>query len=487
MRAEMQKMPAPLLKAVTGILGTACAVALVISMIPTQAFAYYNFGTVQIYPGTYALSVQAGQSTSTSLTLDPVSDMQTPGCMMAKCPQVCDSPEAYEAGYNCFDANGNCTCAGSQYQPYSTETSVSSSNSAVATATVSGGTLTVTGHSAGSATITVNASLRQWTSNSTSIQVEVTEAPSSSDSSSNSSGTSEEGSLASNPVVNLPAEAEVSESRDDALNETVVETVAGNVYMVEINGFLDTKTELEKIVGTGDQMVFWSGISSDKPNYSWTFYGEDVSADSPYLSFDPAIDVSKMGEEYVANLMDQAKDGVVLSCSYEGTLPATAALYVNVNNTYTDGTKLSLFVYNAEKRVFELVEEGLEVQAGYAYFKTDTCTLWALSTDDLTKYSVAETYTPLAAQSQDTSIMQETTNWVEIIAVIAAFALFIAAIVVILHRRKNLIADASVLKEQEEAANLQERVAGQQTKAAAQQAASSQEKAEITQTENPQE
>ena len=130
--------------------------------------------------------------------------------------------------------------------------SVSSSNSGVASAYVSGGTLVVTGNSAGTATIYVNASLRQWTSNSTSIQVQVTEPASSSGSGSGSGGSSSgsgsgSGSGGSDSPATVPStstpipgEAAATDSRDDAPNETVTETVAGKVYSAENNGFLNT-------------------------------------------------------------------------------------------------------------------------------------------------------------------------------------------------------------------------------------------------------
>lgn len=461
--------------ALVGVLAVVLITTLIVGRVPSTALAYYNFGTVQISPGTYSLSVAAGQSTSTSVSVSPASDMQTPGCGMAKCPQVCDSAEAYEAGYNCFDANGNCTCAGSQYDQYTTQVSASSSNSAVATASVSGGTLTVTGHSAGSATITVNASLRQWTSNSVSIQVDVAKGDNSDGNNNNNNNNNSDNNNSDNSDkrdnndnskkndnssnsdtskktdthVVIPDEAVVSESRDDALNETVIETVAGKVYMVEINSYLDTKEQLQRVQGSEDQVVFWSGTASDKPSYSWTFYGKDIPEDSPYFSFDPSVSISKMGEEYVANLMKQAKDGVVLACAYTGTLPSSASFYAYVGNDYADNTNLSLFVYNDEKRCFELVQENLEVEAGYAHFQTEQASLWALSTDNLAQYSVEETYTPLAVANQDTTQMQKTTNWVVVVAGIAAAVALVVAACVVIRRRKHLVADALALNEQE--------------------------------------
>ena len=85
-------------------------------LFSTQAFAYFNFGTVQISLGGSNVSVQAGASTRVSVTVSPSSSDQTLGCGMAKCPQVCSGEGAIAAGYTCFDTNGQCTCAGSSYR-----------------------------------------------------------------------------------------------------------------------------------------------------------------------------------------------------------------------------------------------------------------------------------------------------------------------------------------------------------------------------------
>ena len=435
------------------MLAVALVLALVASMLPiTKAAAYYNFGTVGVYTGASYLTVQAGSSTSTSVSVDPSSDSQTLGCGMAKCPQVCTSEGAIEAGYTCFDANGQCTCAGSGYSTYYPEVSVSSSNSGVASAYVSGGTLVVTGNSAGTATIYVNASLRQWTSNSTSIQVQVTEPASSSGSGSGSGGSSSgsgsgSGSGGSDSPATVPStstpipgEAAATDSRDDAPNETVTETVAGKVYSAENNGFLNTREELEKIVGTTDQAVFWAGLSVESPKYSWTFVGDQVDKDSAYLEFDPTITVSKLGTGYVSNLMKQAKDGLVLEFAHHGDLPGTTTIYVNVDGTFADGQSVGLFCYNEDERCFEAVgEDKLDVQGGYVSFKMTHCSTWALSTDDLASYRVEEVNTPRAIAADEPVAASEGTTPLIVAGAVTVVVVAVAAIVagVVISRKKK--------------------------------------------------
>ena len=448
-------------------IAAALAVALVVAFLPlAKAAAYYSFGTVSVTTGNSSLSVTTGSSAQTSLTVTPASDDQTLGCGMAKCPQVCTSDGALDAGYTCFDSNGQCTCAGRTYSTYYPEVSVQSSNSGVASAYVSGGTLVVTGHSAGSATITVNASLRQWESNSTSVQVTVTEAVAPDDKNTTQGGstdggkattpesaTADSGSEAASPEsekssVAVPEAAEATDSRDDTVNETVVETVAGKVYKVERNAHLDTAEQLAKIVGTNDQLVIWSGSSSDKPDYSWTFTGGDVNAERAKTAFDATITVSKLGTGDVSNIMKQAHDGVVLEFSHKGMLPGAASVYVKVSGTYADGAELSLFTFNEQEKRFELAQaDKVRVEGGYASFKIDHCSTWALSGDDLSTLAVQETNTPraIAADKGDSVSGSSLPEWVVPAAaggVIAVAVLGCAAAYALRRRRAQAAADA---------------------------------------------
>lgn len=453
----------------------ACAVtlALVASFVPfTKASAYYSFGTVGVYAGSSSLSVQAGSTTQTSITVNPSSDSQTLGCGMAKCPQVCTSDGASSAGYTCFDTNGQCTCAGTSYSTYYPEVSAQSSNSGVATAYVSGGTLVVTGHAAGSATITVNASLRQWESNSTTVQVNVTAPaqPSQPSASGGSTGASSPSASSSAPAASdaasalgasgaageaapavsaaaIPQAAEATDSRDDALNETVVETVAGKVYVVEKNSYLNTADELGKIAGTSDQVVIWAGASSDKPDYSWTFVGSDVDASRAAVQFDPTITVSKLGTGDVSNIMKQARDGLVMEFAHSGMLPGTASVYIKTTGTFADGTELHLYVFNEQEKRFELAQtDAVKAEAGYAAFKLDHCSTWVLSTDDLTKYQVEETNTPgaIAVDKQDSIAADVMPAWVvpAVAGTVIVVVLAAAGIAVARRRAKGAKAEA---------------------------------------------
>lgn len=468
------------------VVATVACAALIVCLSPlSQAIAYYNFGTVSVSTGSTSLSVTVGSSVSTSVSVSPSSDSQTLGCGMAKCPQVCTDDDVIEAGYTCFDSNGQCTCAGKSYSTYYPELAASSSDSTVATAYVSGNTLVVTGVAAGTATITLDASLRQWTSSSTSVSVTVTAASSSSSSSgsssssssgsgssssgsssssssgsgssssssgssssgSSSSGSSSSSSSSSSADVTIPEEAESTDSVDDELNETVVETVAGTVYIVENNDYLDTAEELAKIAGSeSDQLIIWAGASSDHPDYSWTFTGATLDENSPYMSFDPTIELSSMGTGDVANIMEQANSGLVLEFAHDGELPGTASIYVLADAYFDDGTELALYCFDEDERCFVAADaEAVSVVDGYASFEIDHCSTWALSDEDLSAYEVTETYTPgaKAASSADDAADTGGMSPALLIIVIAALVLVVVIVAGIVISRRRATAAAA--------------------------------------------
>lgn len=129
--------------------------------------AYYDRGKVTVICGMKNMSLEPGKEMTISLNVNPIQDSQTPGCGMAECPDTC--------GPTCMDENGNCTCAGKEYQIYKTDISVVTSNPSVAVGTCYGGTLVVRAVGPGEATLTVKGNLREWTSGTDSVQVLVTE------------------------------------------------------------------------------------------------------------------------------------------------------------------------------------------------------------------------------------------------------------------------------------------------------------------------
>ncbi len=428
--------------------------ALVATTVPSvPAFAYFNFGTVSVAPGASSLSVVAGGTASTNVSVSPSSHAQTQGCGMAQCPQVCNGDGAIEAGYSCFDANGQCTCAGTAYTTYTPNVSCVSSNAGVASAYMSGNTLVVTGRSAGTATISISASLRQWSTGSAYVTVNVSAPQQSSGNQQSGGGQQSSGaqgdSLSSSGGTvkasssGIPEAAKATESKSDELNEQTVESEGGTVVIVENNSHLNTAEELKKIAGKENaQLVIWSGASSDQPDYSWTFRGEDVSADDPNLDFDPTIKVSEQGEGTAANLTKQAKDSRVLDFAYKGKLPAKASIYVKAGSKYPDETTLSLFSYNGKNRVFaKAQDDGCKVSNGYFSFETDEGATFAVSTDDLASYKVRQENTPEAAKKQkaaeDKAVQTASSSKTLIYGAAAVVVAAVVAVAAVVLRRKK--------------------------------------------------
>jgi hypothetical protein len=84
-------------------------------------------------------------------------------CGMDGCPSTC--------GDGCLNADGQCTCAGTDYTTYLTSVAVQSSDPTVVTASYSGGVLTITAGKAGTANVTVTGQLRKYTDGAATVQV----------------------------------------------------------------------------------------------------------------------------------------------------------------------------------------------------------------------------------------------------------------------------------------------------------------------------
>ena len=170
------------------------AVAATLFMQAIPVYAYFDRGTLSVTLAQGEVELTPGNSVSVSVTLSPATSQQLPGCGMPECPQTC--------GDGCLNEDGDCTCAGTDYQTYYAAAAVSSSNTSVATASYSNGSVTVTAVSAGTASITVTGSLRQYTSASAVLEVTVTEnsgnASGGSSNSSGNGGNSSSGSSGSN-------------------------------------------------------------------------------------------------------------------------------------------------------------------------------------------------------------------------------------------------------------------------------------------------
>ena len=129
-------------------------------------FAYYDRGQVGLTVAQSQVSLEAGKRLEVTVSAYPDQDLQTPGCGMEECPQICGD-------LGCFDDIGQCVCNGTTYTIYYPQITVASSDSSVVQADYSGGVLTITGISPGRATIAITAGLRQFRDNWANIEVSV--------------------------------------------------------------------------------------------------------------------------------------------------------------------------------------------------------------------------------------------------------------------------------------------------------------------------
>ncbi|MDR1068662.1 MAG: hypothetical protein LBL36_05400 [Clostridiales Family XIII bacterium] len=359
--------------------------------ISGSAYAYFDRGQVGISPSQSSVSLNAGESRTVSVSLNPASDKQTPGCGMAECPQTCGD-------LGCLDGNGQCTCAGSKYSTYQTQVSAVSSNGSVARASYSGGAVSISGVSPGTTTVTLTASLRQFRSNSTTITVTVNSSGDSenagnsgsdtggsgssggsgnSGSSSGSGKTSGDGksgsssssgtsggdtttnktdgtpqktavnsgdSAVSSPSNGLTPVSPDSAAEDDteaALAPASVTSMTGKdgmVYTMAILGSDDfsVKELLANAMGRYEKVTFTKQDEAGNALYSLSFLGSDLTA---------AVDVDMMAritEDMPENIRTDG-DALMLRFDKHEQLPATAELYVAAGTHFGGGATVDIY------------------------------------------------------------------------------------------------------------------------------------------------
>ncbi len=338
------------------------ACMLVWDMMPAQAFAYFNRGAVGVSLGTQSVELAAGQTSSVTVAMTPASDEQTEGCGMPKCPQGCSA--------SCTDENGQCGCAGKEYSTYYPSAIAISSDSNVAVATYSGGALTVYGKQAGEATITVRASLRQFTDGETTLNVKVT--GSADGRSTNSS---------SNAYVDVPESAQASqEDKADVVDKTVMGRA---IHMVRIGDSLDAQAHLAQLAGVDGDVTFWSGDTYYHPDYSVTFRGAECSSDGLF-PFSAALSVATQAEGQLYQALSGKDCFVVVDFSQKGALPAPATVYAQANGAIGDDKDVALFSYDSGSKSFVREDAQASMVGGYATFTVSEGKTYVVSCRDLT-------------------------------------------------------------------------------------------------------
>ncbi len=403
------------------------AAALACSQIAFVSMAYFDRGDVKVKIGKSSVSMEAGDSETVTVSISPSSDRQLPGCGMPECPQSC--------GEGCLNPDGECTCAGTTYQTYYVRGEVSSSNTGVATASYNNGVLSIKGVSPGTATITVTASLRQYSSTSDSIEVNVTKKASGQSSTSGSTGgnssssgnshssvgsssaenngtgssvnsgnqtqnnsisaneesgssknsskvgvtsvensDSSDNTQAGNEQSDDPNDTETSSQNDE---RSVINSDRGKITFIPIVNGKMGKTDFESIKGKKEYIDFQMKDKNGTVLYAWEFLGTDIK--------EPAdIDMSiETGKEPFDGMKVTGGDSLYLSFGHNGTLPGKASIFLRVTDTFSDEESLNLYYYNEEDQSVSLVTNDLKPESGYVTFSLSHCSDYILTTENL--------------------------------------------------------------------------------------------------------
>lgn len=394
------------------LLSAVCVAVLFSCLFTVPSFAYFNRGAVTMQLGQTSVSVAEGKSVSVSVTVNPISEQQLPGCGMAECPQSCGNT-------GCLNEYGECTCGGTTYQTYYSSVKAVSGNSSVASASYANGTLTIRGVSAGTTNITVTGSMRQYTDASQTISVTVTSSGSGTSGASGGTQKTPAGgqSGAEDPdaavVTQVPDDTQQEDSSGDgtdgsdgqtdrngetgeedgangaAGSDSEVLTTKRGVYeIVTLGPDTDVKAHLQA-AADNQRFVTFQKKQGENVEYSWTFDGKklkeagDLDGKAENLSLD--LDISgEIPQEYRQQLNGTA---LYLRFDHEGELPAEAEMYVQVSSAFDDGESLKLYRCGGEDEAAEPAAEDITVENGYVTFGIDHCSSYILTDGDLSQQS----------------------------------------------------------------------------------------------------
>lgn len=379
------------------IISFICITVLFQCLLTVSSFAYFNRGAVSMQLGQSSVSLQAGKSTSVSVSVNPIKEQQLPGCGMAECPQSCGNT-------GCLNEYGECTCAGTTYQTYYSSVKAVSGNSSVASASYANGTLTIQGISEGKTTVTVTGSMRQYTDCTKTVSVTVTSSGSggkqtqkpesdspkagltdsdgaevtkvgSDDGASSNDESDGDGDITEEDAGGDEDGNEASEADDGS---EILTTKRGVYEMVPLSEDTDVKTYLQAAIDN-KRFVTFQKKSGENVVYSWTFDGTKLENAE---DIDLEIEISQELPDVAAQSI-KGGDALFLHFSFDGQLPAEAELYVNAASAFDDGERLKLLHLDEETGSLETTHEDINVENGYVTFSIDHCSDYLLTNSDI--------------------------------------------------------------------------------------------------------
>ena len=401
--------------------------------------AYFDRGTVGVSLGASSVSIEAGSGQSVSVSFSPSSSDQLPGCGMAECPQICGEK-------NCLDENGECMCNGTDYQTYYAFASVSSSNTSVASASYSNGVVYISGVSAGTATITVTASLRQFNSSSAKISVTVyekqtearttqpettarqqettakkqTETTTSKQNETttkkqaettakqqetttsgsgvsvkpvNENETQKNSETATEPEGQTAADGETGEAAEVLSAYQSIDSDRGMIYFVPDLTAKTVGEVTEALAGQDAFVDFQSKDQADTVLYAWEFYGKNIKKAA---STDLSLEIS---QNAFSGFKQDADKCVFIAFNDNSVLPAEGSLYIRVSEYMANDTEVNLYELKDNCEIV-ILDEDIAVENGYVTLNLDHRASMFISTE---KYENAETETAAETVEETTA------------------------------------------------------------------------------------
>ena len=389
-------------------------------MTCSDSFAYFQRGSVGVYAGQSSVSVSQGGSAAVSLSFSPASSSQLPGCGMAECPQICGEKD-------CLDANGECKCNGTTYTTYPAYAEAYSSNTSVATASCSGSTVYISGISPGSATITVTAYLRQFTSTSTSIYVTV----SGSTQPTTQATTASSGQVSAKSVKKNKSKKNKKDETETEGTTKTVDSDRGKISFVMIPDGKTGKDALESIKGKDAFIDFQKKDDADTILYAWEFAGKDVTDPR-----DMDLNLEFSQEAFKDCKYGSKSDSLYIQRGDKEALPGKASTYIRVADWFKDSDKLYLYSFDKENGA-RAIEDELSVENGYV-----TCSTMYGEAD---KYILSTEKWDVAKETVKEEKGSHTGVWIGIAA--AVLIAVLAAAFIVKNRKKT---PAEPLEETEE-------------------------------------
>lgn len=387
-----------------------------------SSFAYFNRGTVALTLGQSSVSLAAGSTVSVSVSIDPIKEDQLPGCGMAECPQSCGNS-------GCLNENGECTCGGTTYKTYYSSVSVSSSDSSVATASYASGKITIKGVSAGTAVITATGSMRQYTDATQTVSVRVSGGQTAAPAAGVKKSAAEEpaGGIAVTSVEKPAAKTDDTAAADqDGPLGKLQDTEKGRYRIVSLADDTDIAACFAQAEQEKSHLVFQKK-AGDNVLWSWTFDASAVAAGTDVS----ALRLGISGSDTVPDsLSDQLRGHNVyyLDFDYDGQLPATAGIYINVSSVFAEDGDLYLYHVDSTTGKIEQADSDATAANGYATFDIDHCSDYFLTDEKIDTD---------AQQSSSDTAAGSSVNTAAVAAAIAVVAAAAAVITVIVKKKKR--------------------------------------------------